>query len=323
MAVYEKSKQISFDKKEHLGVLRTNSNGWTREVNILSWNGGPDRLDIRDWNPDKDVVSKGSTFSRNEVVNLNKILINSNITLEDRPVPDIADIDDFTFNIVKPLGVLSTAPSGWTKEINILSWNNGPDRLDIREWDANHEKMSKGISFNQDEFNKFVEIISSFDIMKLPDTRKFDKSSGIKGVLHPVSAIIPISPELKTVSTANGDQKVCNTYVYIDMSGGTGDTKKNVPVQISAWGELAEELANNYKKNDQIQFLGKPTPITYVPDGSSKEYTNTGYKIVYISQDKTLINDYLKLQNQYLSDRLTHSRETRKSLDKTAPELGR
>lgn len=42
------------------------------------------------------------------------------------------------------------------KELNIVSWYGGPDKLDIRGWSDDHEKMTKGISLTEDEFIKIA-----------------------------------------------------------------------------------------------------------------------------------------------------------------------
>lgn len=39
--------EIRFEIKKHLGVLSTRESGWTKEANIISWNDGPAKLDIR------------------------------------------------------------------------------------------------------------------------------------------------------------------------------------------------------------------------------------------------------------------------------------
>jgi len=49
------------------------------------------------------------------------------------------------FKITKHIGVLSQSPKGWTKELNLISWNDKDPKYDIREWDAAHEKRGKGI----------------------------------------------------------------------------------------------------------------------------------------------------------------------------------
>lgn len=42
------------------------------------------------------------------------------------------------------------------KELNLISWYGGPDKLDIRGWSDDHEKMTKGISLTEDEFHKIA-----------------------------------------------------------------------------------------------------------------------------------------------------------------------
>lgn len=65
-------------------------------------------------------------------------------------------MDRISFTIEKHIGVLTTHPSGWRKEINIVSWNGEEPRYDIREWDESHTRMSKGIRLTEDEFAKLV-----------------------------------------------------------------------------------------------------------------------------------------------------------------------
>lgn len=59
--------KITWEIKRHLAVLSTNEkSGWTREANIVSWNGGPEKLDIRDWKPDHSKMAKGITLTSDE-----------------------------------------------------------------------------------------------------------------------------------------------------------------------------------------------------------------------------------------------------------------
>lgn len=67
--------------KNHLMTLRDNPGGWTREVNIVSWEDMPSKLDIREWNKDKTKSSKGLTFTRPEVERLRDILNIVNLNL--------------------------------------------------------------------------------------------------------------------------------------------------------------------------------------------------------------------------------------------------
>ncbi len=68
---------------------------------------------------------------------------------------------EFKFEITKKLGVLSTTKAGWTKEVNMVSWNGKPEKLDIREWDPAHEKMAKGLTFTAEEIEKLKEILEN------------------------------------------------------------------------------------------------------------------------------------------------------------------
>ena len=60
-------------------------------------------------------------------------------------------MEDIRFEIVKHLGVLSESPRGWTKELNLVSWNGRAAKFDIREWAPDHEKMGKGVTLSEEE----------------------------------------------------------------------------------------------------------------------------------------------------------------------------
>ena len=44
----------------------------------------------------------------------------------------------------------------WTREINIVSWRDGPPKVDIREWSSDHRKMSRGITMTEDQAMKMA-----------------------------------------------------------------------------------------------------------------------------------------------------------------------
>lgn len=68
--------------------------------------------------------------------------------------------DDFSFEITEKLGVLSTAKSGWTLELNKVSWGGRPAKYDIRSWAPEHEKMGKGVTLNDEEFQALKKLVS-------------------------------------------------------------------------------------------------------------------------------------------------------------------
>lgn len=70
---------------------------------------------------------------------------------------------DFKFEITEELGILSSNAKGWTKELNLISWNEREAKYDIREWSPDHEKMGKGITFSKEEIIKLKEILDGIE----------------------------------------------------------------------------------------------------------------------------------------------------------------
>ena len=58
---------------------------------------------------------------------------------------------EIQYEIVKEIAVLSTGDSGYTKEINLISWNGREPKYDIRSFAPNRGKCGKGITLNADE----------------------------------------------------------------------------------------------------------------------------------------------------------------------------
>ena len=65
--------EIKYEITEHLGVISETARGWTREVNMISWNGREPKVDVRDWSPEHDKMSKGISFTKEELQELAKI----------------------------------------------------------------------------------------------------------------------------------------------------------------------------------------------------------------------------------------------------------
>ena len=63
-----------------------------------------------------------------------------------------------TFRIEAHLGVMSTGKDGFTKELNLVSWNGSPNaKYDIRGWSKDHKKMTKGITLYGTEMDKLCQ----------------------------------------------------------------------------------------------------------------------------------------------------------------------
>ena len=68
---------------------------------------------------------------------------------------------EIKFEIIEELGVLSESDKGWTKELNLISWNGATPKYDLRDWSPKHEKMGKGITLTTDEIQKLYELLKN------------------------------------------------------------------------------------------------------------------------------------------------------------------
>lgn len=60
---------------------------------------------------------------------------------------------EFTYEVVEKIAVLSTSAKGWTKELNLISWNGRDPKFDIREWSPDNTKMGKGVTMSGEEIS--------------------------------------------------------------------------------------------------------------------------------------------------------------------------
>ncbi len=63
------------------------------------------------------------------------------------------------FEILERIGIISTHPTGWNKELNIVSWNGGQPKYDIRDWDLDHEHMSRGVTLHEKEMRQILDLM--------------------------------------------------------------------------------------------------------------------------------------------------------------------
>ncbi|MCI6157315.1 MAG: PC4/YdbC family ssDNA-binding protein [Peptoniphilaceae bacterium] len=67
---------------------------------------------------------------------------------------------ELKFDIVENLGVLSQDAKGWRKELNLVSWNENAPKYDLRSWNPDHTRMSKGITFTKEEAEVLLSLLS-------------------------------------------------------------------------------------------------------------------------------------------------------------------
>lgn len=71
---------------------------------------------------------------------------------------------DVKFEIVKKIGVLSQSSKGWTKELNLVSWNDREPKYDIREWSPDGKTMGKGTTLSKEELAALKELLNQIDV---------------------------------------------------------------------------------------------------------------------------------------------------------------
>lgn len=72
MADNEKKQDFTYEIREHIATLNTNKDGWTKEVNVVAWNGNAPKIDIREWAPDHSRMTRGITLTEKEGEDLAK-----------------------------------------------------------------------------------------------------------------------------------------------------------------------------------------------------------------------------------------------------------
>lgn len=74
----------------------------------------------------------------------------------------MTNLNEINFEVVEKIGVINKYPTGWTKELNLIAWNGGKPKLDLRDWDEEHEHMSRGITLHVDEAKTLSDKLNQF-----------------------------------------------------------------------------------------------------------------------------------------------------------------
>jgi hypothetical protein len=71
---------------------------------------------------------------------------------------------EIKFEIQEEIGVISNSGKGWTKELNLVSWNNNAPKFDLRDWSPNHEKMGKGITLTNEDLKALKDLLNEMNL---------------------------------------------------------------------------------------------------------------------------------------------------------------
>ena len=71
---------------------------------------------------------------------------------------------DIKYKIEEELGKISESSKGWTKELNLISWNGKEAKYDLRDWAPEHAKMGKGITLTGEELKELRNLLNKMEL---------------------------------------------------------------------------------------------------------------------------------------------------------------
>ena len=104
-------------------------------------------------------------------------------------------------------GNFSKGAKNWIKEVNLISWNGRPAKLDIRNWQRDHSKCGKGITLTPEEAEELVKLLNK--ILKEKPKKEKARTAGPKTKKRPPQSLEPFYDELELLFGA-GPEK-CKT----------------------------------------------------------------------------------------------------------------
>ena len=88
--------------------------------------------------------------------------------------------DEIECDIKESYGVFakgySQGAKSWNKEINLVSWNGRPAKIDVRSWQMDHEKCGKGITLTWEEAEELIKLLAKV-LKKKPGAEKTEENT--------------------------------------------------------------------------------------------------------------------------------------------------
>ena len=76
----------------------------------------------------------------------------------------MAKTNDYSYEIVERIALLSEDDKGYRKELNMIAYNGFKPKYDIRSWDPDHQKMGKGVTMSDEEMIILREAIEDLSL---------------------------------------------------------------------------------------------------------------------------------------------------------------
>ena len=106
--------------------------------------------------------------------------------------------EDIECDIIESYGIFSKenfskgkfahGSKSWNKEVNLVSWNGRPAKIDIRNWQRDHTKCGKGIALTREEAEELVKLLNKI-LRKKPEAEKTEKG-GTKARAHAKKRVV-------------------------------------------------------------------------------------------------------------------------------------
>lgn len=212
---------------------------------------------------------------------------------------------DIKYEIIQTIGVLSENTRGWKKELNLISWNGGKPKYDIRDWAPEHEKMGKGVTLTEEEMHALAALIE-----KQPSTVSEQDLAPEKGgasgnvvtmkalSIHPLYAMCIVTGQ-KTVEcrswTTNyrGDILICSTAkkekgTIPGHALGVVTLEDIVPFQRK---HLKGAMMDEYYPEDYAWILTNPRVIKPFPVKGKLSLWTCEHEIEYLPKPKNEMED--------------------------------
>jgi hypothetical protein len=71
---------------------------------------------------------------------------------------------EIKYEIMKNIGIISGSSKGWSKELNLISWNGREPKYDLRDWAPEHAKMGKGVTLSVEELKKLRDLLNELEL---------------------------------------------------------------------------------------------------------------------------------------------------------------
>lgn len=106
-------REFAFNIREHIGVISKYQTGWTKELNLVEWNGNNAKFDIRDWEPSHEHMSRGVTLREEEAKSLLALLIKyfRQKQEEQKTVAQAAERCENPASVAEPASAAELAPA--------------------------------------------------------------------------------------------------------------------------------------------------------------------------------------------------------------------